>query len=165
MSEEKMLDIESMSSKDALGYFLPKVDEDARQAKKEGRLVCWSASVAPPEFCTAMDIAMVYPETHAAGIGARHGSPALLEVAENKGYDQDICSYCRVNMGYMELMKQQAMTGVTPKTLEESPASRVPLPDVVLTCNNICNTLLKWYENHGKRAACSPDQYRLSLQP
>ena len=56
MSEEKTVDIESMSSKEALGYFLPKVDEDARKAKKEGRLVCWSASVAPPEFCTAMDI-------------------------------------------------------------------------------------------------------------
>ena len=150
MSEEKTVDIESMSSKEALGYFLPKVDEDARKAKKEGRLVCWSASVAPPEFCTAMDIAIVYPETHAAGIGARHGAPAMLEVAENKGYNQDICSYCRVNMGYMELLKQQALTGETPEVLKNSPASPIPLPDVVLTCNNICNTLLKWYENLAK---------------
>ena len=23
----------------------------------------------------------------------------------------------------------------------------LPLPDLVITCNNICNTLLKWYEN------------------
>ena len=23
----------------------------------------------------------------------------------------------------------------------------MPLPDLVITCNNICNTLLKWYEN------------------
>ena len=150
MSEEKTVDIESMSSKEALGYFLPKVDEDARKAKKEGRLVCWSASVAPPEFCTAMGIAIVYPETHAAGIGARHGAPAMLEVAENKGYNQDICSYCRVNMGYMELLKQQALTGETPEVLKNSPASPIPLPDVVLTCNNICNTLLKWYENLAK---------------
>lgn len=147
MSEEKAVDIESMSAKDALGYFLPKIDEDARKAKKEGRLVCWSASVAPPEFCTAMDIAVVFPETHAAGIGARHGAPDMLEVAENKGYNQDICSYCRVNMGYMELLKQQALTGVTPEKLKNSPASEIPLPDLVITCNNICNTLLKWYEN------------------
>ena len=68
MSEEKTVDIESMSAKEALGYFLPKVDEDARKAKKEGRLVCWSASVAPPEFCTAMEIAIVYDSTHDAGI-------------------------------------------------------------------------------------------------
>ena len=137
MSEEKNLDVASMSSKEALGYFQAKLDEDARQAKKEGRLVCWSASVAPPEFCTAMGIALIYPETHAAGIGARHGSPDLLEVAENKGYDQDICSYCRVNMGYTELMKQQEETGVTPPTLEASPAGRVPLPDLVITLSLI----------------------------
>ena len=121
MSEEKTVDIESMSSKEALGYFLPKVDEDARKAKKEGRLVCWSASVAPPEFCTAMDIAIVYPETHAAGIGARHGAPAMLEVAESKGYNQDICSYCRVNMGYMELLKQQALTGENAGSPQKTP--------------------------------------------
>lgn len=98
-----------------------------------------------------MDIAIVYPETHAAGIGARHGAPAMLEVAENKGYNQDICSYCRVNMGYMELLKQQALTGETPEALKNSPASPIPLPDVVLTCNNICNTLLNgmktWLKN------------------
>ncbi len=74
----------------------------------------------------------------------------MLEVAENKGYNQDICSYCRVNMGYMELLKQQALTGETPEVLKNSPASPIPLPDVVLTCNNICNTLLKWYENLAK---------------
>ena len=69
--------------------------------KKHGRLkrtvslVCWSASVAPPEFCVAMDIAMVYPETHAAGAGARKASMDLLEVADEKGYNIDICSYAR----------------------------------------------------------------------
>ena len=52
--------------------------------KKNGKLVCWSASVAPPEFCVAMDIAMVYPETHAAGAGARKASMDLLEVADGK---------------------------------------------------------------------------------
>ena len=151
MSEEqKEVDIESMSAKEALGYFLPKIDEDARKAKKEGRLVCWSASVAPPEFCTAMDIAVEFPETHAAGIGARHGAPDMLETAENKGYNQDICSYCRVNMGYMELLKQKVLTGKTPEKLANSPAADMPMPDLLLTCNNICNTLLKWYENLSK---------------
>jgi benzoyl-CoA reductase/2-hydroxyglutaryl-CoA dehydratase subunit BcrC/BadD/HgdB len=71
----------------------------------------------------------------------------ILDVAENKGYNTDICSYCRVNMGYMELLKQKALTGKTPQVLADSPAADVPLPDLVITCNNICNTLLKWYEN------------------
>ena len=50
----------------------------------------------------------------------------------------------------MELLKQEAMTGETPEKLANSPAARVPLPDLVITCNNICNTLLKWYENLAK---------------
>ena len=55
------------SAKECLAYYQAKLDEEAWEAKKNGKLVCWSASVAPPEFCVAMDIAMVYPETHAAG--------------------------------------------------------------------------------------------------
>ena len=148
MSEVKS--VTEMSAKELLGYYQELLDEEARQAKKEGRLVCWSASVAPPEFCVAMDIAMVYPETHAAGVGARKGSLDLLEVADSKGYSLDICSYARVNLGYMELLKQQALTGKTPEKLANSPAAKIPLPDLVITCNNICNTLLKWYENLAK---------------
>lgn len=146
----EILDIKLMNSKQLLAYFQEKLDEEAREAKKNGKLVCWSASVAPSEFCVAMDIAMVYPETHAAGIGARKGSLDLLEVADKKGYSLDICSYARVNLGYMELLKEQALTGVTPEKLQNSPAAKVPLPDLIITCNNICNTLLKWYENLAK---------------
>ncbi len=145
-----MTDISTMNSKQLLAYYQEKLDEEARQAKAEGRLVCWSASVAPPEFCVTMGIAMVYPETHAAGIGARKGAMDMLEVADQKGYSLDTCSYGRVNMGYMELLKEKAATGVTPEKLKNSPAADVPLPDLVITCNNICNTLLKWYENLAK---------------
>lgn len=136
-----------MTAKELLAYYQAKLDEEARQAKANGKLVCWSASVAPPEMCVAMDIAMVYPETHAAGIGARKGALDMLDVADRLGYSVDCCSYGRVNIGYMELLKEEAMTGKTPEALANSPAARVPLPDLVITCNNICNTLLKWYEN------------------
>ena len=142
-----MFETKGKKAKELLAYYQAKLDEEARQAKAEGRLVCWSASVAPPEMCVAMDIAMVYPETHAAGIGARKGALDMIDVADSKGYSIDCCSYGRVNIGYMELLKEEAKTGVTPEALKNSPAARVPLPDLVITCNNICNTLLKWYEN------------------
>lgn len=144
------INVNEATSKELLAYFQAKLDEEAWEKKKNGGLVCWSASVAPPEFCVAMDIAMVYPETHAAGAGAKKCSMDLLEVADQKGYNIDICSYARTNLGYMELLKQEAMTGNTPEKLAESKASYVPLPDLVITCNNICNTLLKWYENLAK---------------
>jgi benzoyl-CoA reductase/2-hydroxyglutaryl-CoA dehydratase subunit BcrC/BadD/HgdB len=47
----------------------------------------------------------------------------------------------------MELLLEEARTGKTPPELADCPAERIPLPDFILVCNNICNTLLKWYEN------------------
>ena len=138
---------QGMTAKKLLGYYQNKADQDAREAKARGDLVCWSASVAPSEFCVTMGIAMIYPETHAAGIGARKGAIDMLDVAARKGYNIDCCSYGRVNMGYMECLKETAITGKKPDVLVNSPAADVPLPDLVITCNNICNTLLKWYEN------------------
>jgi hypothetical protein len=57
------INIEKATAKELLGHFQQKLDEEAREQKKNGKLVCWSASVAPPEMCVTMDIAMVYPET------------------------------------------------------------------------------------------------------
>lgn len=36
------LNVNEASAKELLAYYQEKCDEEARQAKKEGRLVCWS---------------------------------------------------------------------------------------------------------------------------
>ena len=138
---------EGMNSKQLLQYYIDKSFKDAREAKANGRLVCWSSSVAPDEFCRAMDIEMIYPENHSAAIGAKKGAPPLLEAAARKGYNVDICSYARVNLGYFELLKEQALTGKTPEALENCVGELAPLPDLVITSTNLCGTLLKWFEN------------------
>lgn len=102
-------------------------------AKARGELIAWSTSIAPQEFLETMGIYTVYPENHAAGIGARKCSPDFIEISEAEGYSIDICSYTRVNMGYLR----------TP----ESVAGNIPMPDLIVACNNICNTVIKWYEN------------------
>lgn len=124
---------ESMTSKEMLNILVAKNMEDARKAKERGDLVCWSSSIAPCEFCETMGIYTVYPENHVVGIAARKGAPELLEYAERKGYSNDICGYARANLAYMDV--QQCVS------------EELPLPDLVLLCNNICETLLKWYEN------------------
>lgn len=124
---------EGMSSKEMLDVLVAKNMEDARQAKKKGELVCWTSSIAPCEFCETMGIHMVYPENHVVGIAARKGAPELLEYAERKGYSNDICGYARANLAYVDV--QQCVS------------EELPMPDLVLLCNNICETLLKWYEN------------------
>jgi benzoyl-CoA reductase/2-hydroxyglutaryl-CoA dehydratase subunit BcrC/BadD/HgdB len=44
-------------------------------------------------------------------------------------------------------LKEKALTGNTPEKLANCPGADIPLPDVVVATNNICNTLFKWYEN------------------
>lgn len=141
------VDFSTMTSKQLLGYFQEKAYSDSYNAHENGQLICWSSSIAPSEFCEVMDIVMLYPENHAAAISAKKYAETIINISESKGYDVDLCAYSRVNLGYMELLKEEAITGVTPEALANCPAPRMPLPDLVITCNNICNTLLKWYEN------------------
>ena len=107
-----------------LGELTARHYAEAMEAKKSGELVAWATSIAPQELLETMDIKVVYPENHAAVIGARKDAPIFLEEAERNGYSQDLCSYARVNIGYA--------------SLRESAAGNIPLPDFIFCCNNIC---------------------------
>ena len=109
----------------------------AIQAKAEGRPVVWATSISPQELLETMDLTTVYPENHSAVIAARKEALPFLEQAESQGYSADICSYARVNMGYVDLRHAEAQD--------------IPLPDIIFSATNICNTVLKWYENLSKQ--------------
>ncbi|MEA1960707.1 MAG: 2-hydroxyacyl-CoA dehydratase family protein [Bacillota bacterium] len=124
---------EKLNSKQLLNQLTQKHYNDAKAAKERGGLVAWSTSVAPQELCETMGIEVLYPENHAAAIGAKGGAIPLLEYSEGNGYSIDLCSYARINLAYMET--------------EDCCFENMPLPDLIICCNNICNTLIKWYEN------------------
>jgi benzoyl-CoA reductase/2-hydroxyglutaryl-CoA dehydratase subunit BcrC/BadD/HgdB len=125
------------TSKQLLNELLDRHYEDAFNAKAEGKLVAWATSISPQELLTTAGIYTVYPENHAAAIGARKCSQDFINYSEGKGYSVDICSYARVNLAYMEILK--------------SDAGNMPKPDLIFCCNNICNTVIKWYENIAKQ--------------
>ncbi len=104
-------------------------------AKEKGEPVGWSSSKFPCEIAEALGLAVVYPENQAAGIAAQHDGERMCQAAEELGFDNDICGYARISLAYA--------SGV--ETTNES--RRVPMPDFVLCCNNICNCMTKWYEN------------------
>ena len=131
MTEQKKL-----TSKELLNQLVAKHYDDALTAKAEGRPVVWATSISPQELLETMDLTVVYPENHAAAIGARKGSMEFISYSEGKGYSSDLCSYARVNMGYVDL--------------KDAEAQNIPQPDLILCCNNICNTVIKWYENIAK---------------
>ncbi|MCX7959570.1 MAG: 2-hydroxyacyl-CoA dehydratase family protein, partial [Deltaproteobacteria bacterium] len=93
--------------------------------------VAWVTSGAPIEFLLALDYHLFYPENHAALCGARKLSTELIEDSEDFSYSQDICSYVKINFG--GILKNK------------DPIARIPRPDLIITCNNICQTVLYWY--------------------
>jgi Benzoyl-CoA reductase/2-hydroxyglutaryl-CoA dehydratase subunit, BcrC/BadD/HgdB len=127
----------TISAKDLVKKLQAEHYAEANRAHEEGRLVAWVTSIAPREFLEAMDIVTVYPENHAAAIAAKKGSMEMIDIAESIGYSADICSYARVNLGYVEA--------------GDSAAGKVPYPDLLLCCNNICDTVTKWYEILSRR--------------
>lgn len=124
------------SSKQWVNDMLREHYQHAREAKEAGQLVCWSTSIAPQELLTTMGIVTLYPENHAAAIGARKDTEQFIRHTEKMGYSSDLCSYARVNLAYAEL--------------QHSEAENMPLPDFLLCTSNICHTVIKWYENLSK---------------
>ena len=98
-----------------------------------GRPLAWVTSGAPVEILRAMDVAAVYPENYGALCGAGHQSVDLCQTAEARGYSPDLCSYARTSMGSIF-------------DHEGAPMHGLPRPDVLVCCNNICNTVVKWWE-------------------
>jgi benzoyl-CoA reductase/2-hydroxyglutaryl-CoA dehydratase subunit BcrC/BadD/HgdB len=104
-----------------------------RKAMARIKPLAYVTSGAPVEIMEAMGILTLYPENYGAICGARGASVKLCEVAEAIGYPSDLCSYARGHIGAV----------LQPK---DAPLKGMPRPDLLVCCNNICGTVLKWYE-------------------
>jgi bcr-type benzoyl-CoA reductase subunit B len=105
---------------------------DAKTAEQSGNKVAWITSGGPVEPLIAMDVIPVYPENHGAMIGASKMGTDLCEKSEMMGYARDLCSYAR--------------SDIACATINGGPIGGLPRPDMLICCNNICGTVLKWYE-------------------
>ncbi|MEN6466331.1 MAG: 2-hydroxyacyl-CoA dehydratase [Syntrophaceae bacterium] len=105
---------------------------EARSARVSGRKVAWITSGGPVEPLIAMDVIPIYPENHGAMIGAAKMGAALCGISETMGYSSDLCSYARADIACA--------------TVNGGPIGGLPRPDMLVCCNNICGTVLKWYE-------------------
>ncbi|PKL40467.1 MAG: 2-hydroxyglutaryl-CoA dehydratase [Spirochaetae bacterium HGW-Spirochaetae-1] len=104
----------------------------AKTASQNGKLVAWITSGGPVEPLIAFDVIPVYPENYGAMIGASKMGVDLCEKAEEMGYSRDLCSYAR--------------SDIACATVDGGPIGGLPKPDFLVCCNNICGTVMKWYE-------------------
>lgn len=102
------------------------------------RPLAWVTSGAPVELLRVFKIHPVYPEQYGAICSTKKATVELCQVAESEGYSQDLCSYARSHIGSI----------IRP---ELAPMKGLPRPDLIFACNNICGTVLKWYEDLARR--------------
>ena len=121
------------SAKARLGRIALKAYTDCIEAKKRGEMVGWCSSNFPVEIPETLGLYVCYPENQAAGIAARGGGERMCNESEGDGYSNDICAYARISLAYMDV--------------KDAPELNMPQPDFVACCNNICNEVIKWYEN------------------
>ena len=97
------------------------------------RPLAWVTSGAPVEILEAMGIASMYPENYGALCGARRVATELCQAAEAEGFSQDLCSYARTSIGSLYAP-------------EIAPMGGLPHPDLLIASNNICGTVVKWFQ-------------------
>ena len=106
---------------------------EAKTPKEQtGKKIAWITSGGPVEPLIVMDVIPVYPENYGAMIGASKMGADLCQKAESMGYASDLCSYARAD--------------IASATVNGGPIGGLPEPDMLICCNNICGTVLKWYE-------------------
>jgi len=93
--------------------------------------VAWVTSGFPVEILRPLGFHAVYPENHAALCSVQRLVPELSDVIEKDGYARDLCAYARTDIG-------SVVSGKTP-------VGRLPRPDLLCCCTNICQTVLYWY--------------------
>ena len=95
--------------------------------------VAWVSSGAPVEVLVALGVLPLYPENYGAILGAQRVAVPLIEESEARGYSPDLCSYVTGHLGSVFAPDKAPMKGL-------------PRPDFLVASNNICGTVIKWYE-------------------
>ena len=134
--------------------------ENLFTAKEQGKLVCWYEGVAINPLMQAAGIAWCHGEAAAALMAARNEEGPAQAAAEAAGYDRELCSYARTHIGCGILSQRSLeeaknlMVPADPAT-RRSLASRIPLPDMIISAYPFCSTGQQWddmlYRQFGKK--------------
>jgi benzoyl-CoA reductase/2-hydroxyglutaryl-CoA dehydratase subunit BcrC/BadD/HgdB len=110
---------------------------DLHRRAGEGAFVTWIAIIVPAELFAGFE-SVVYgvPESHAATSAGKGVGFRQCEKAEARGYSMDLCSYARIDLGTV-------FDGG-----RDSPTRGLPRPRLLVSDNNNCSLLAKWFDVH-----------------
>jgi|LSQX01.3.fsa_nt_gb benzoyl-CoA reductase subunit B len=114
--------------------------EDLIHAKDNGKLVVYTTGLPIGPFIAAQDMAWIHGEGYGARVAARHEELEPQVFAERRGYNREICSYARTQLGCVMFAER----GI-PEDLVAGPiAAQIPVPDAIVTCYPGCSSGPQW---------------------
>jgi len=114
--------------------------EDLIMAKEQGKLVCYTTGLPIGPFLDAQDMAWIHGEGYGARVAARHEELEPQIYAERRGYDRELCSYARTQMGCVMFAER----GVPLDLQVGAIAKEIPVPDFIITCYPGCTSGPQW---------------------
>src|SRR5450432_4039789 len=111
-----------------------------REVRASGRPVAWCSAFSPAEVLLALGVVPVYPENHAAMLGAlsperdpaRPYARLAIAGAEARGLATPrLCSYALADLGVLE-------------SEAASPIGGLPPPDLFYACDSQCAVVARW---------------------
>lgn len=90
----------------------------------------------PFPLLRAMDVSYFYGDAFSAMVAARHREKKLQQVAEDRGYNTEICSYTRNAMGCALLPEEDRA--------QAHPLLQIPHPACVVVTDPGCSMLVNW---------------------
>jgi len=111
-----------------------------RTVAASGKPIAWCSAFAPAEALLALGVIPVYPENHAAMLGAlsptrdpeQTYSRAAIAGATANGYlEPKLCTYAQADLG--------VLTALAP-----SPIGALPPPDLFYACDSQCAVVARW---------------------
>lgn len=115
-------------------------DELVNINKTHNKLVCYSSGLAMTPFLAAQDIAWVHGEAYGARIVARKEQNEPQQYVEALGYQRDICSYARTQIGCCMMSEYGVPSGMKVGPV----VGEIPRPDLIVTCYPACSSGAQW---------------------
>lgn len=110
------------------------------QRATEGAFCIWIAINVPGEVFEGFEnVVYAVPESHAALCASKGIGVTMCEKAERIGYSMDLCSYARIDIGNFS------------DGSKDSPTFGLPKPDLIVSNNNNCSLLSKWFDIHHRQ--------------
>jgi len=132
-------DAAMLMEKEIMSNYLEKV----QNARDEGKKICYTFTPGNlVEILHCFDVIPVFPEILGLQMGMRKVADHYIELAENEGYSDDICSYVKSSVG-MHLMENIGPYG-----------NKIPEPDFLFFIFSQCFTFMKWWEILRKTFDC-----------